>query len=488
MNGVSLEKGIVHLMLPFRLRPGTKHTSVVKNDIWVKADRENIQFDFLLEHVREFFTRNFMARDTDESACIILKLRTDAVPVKLFNNRIYWISNRPLDGSNKSDNTFRLPVFIDPLSFRIIYYPFAGICILIYSVELARMEYIDYRPTLSDFIKLNYLLRIFYRHDEAYFISHNERSEEKTKATHLLNLKYPAVLDIGEGDEVITKGWRPSHLINFLICEINNNSKVEFFNHSHFVPFCYFQPVNEMTEVQSIQRSIFYLRNVYDFDYTPGEAVVQSHSEFFQPFKQIFYAASLEGAVIINNSSPKDPEFIRTFYSNSFKNSLWVVILGLMQRSIVLQLMKEVSDVDPDDHKKIKEYLRRYTGMSLKALFSKISVFHQHNDFYDLIIQMLQINELQTELKDELTGLNNLQRQFHEDDVERHEIVEKQYNRRLNFILFALSVLSLAQITYAILGNESMPLSKHFLAIGIPLGLGIVMWEILKIRNGKTLE
>ena len=80
--------------------------------------------------------------------------------------------------------------------------------------------------------------------------------------------------------------------------------------------------------------------------------------------------------------------------------------------------MKEVSDNDTDDHQKVKEYLKRYTTISLKAIFSKVSIYHQHNDYYDLIIHNLQINELQTELKDELNGLNILQHQFHEDEVE----------------------------------------------------------------------
>jgi hypothetical protein len=145
--------------------------------------------------------------------------------------------------------------------------------------------------------------------------------------------------------------------------------------------------------------------------------------------------------------------------------------------------MKEVSDINPDDHQKVKEYLRRYTSISLKAIFSKVSVFHQHNDYFDLIIHNLQINELQTELKDELHELNNLQRQFHEDEVEKHEEVEKQYDKKLNIILFALSVFGLTQVTYAALEAIKMPFFKHALAIGMPVILGIVFWQILSKRK-----
>ena len=112
-----------------------------------------------------------------------------------------------------------------------------------------------------------------------------------------------------------------------------------------------------------------------------------------------------------------------------------------------------------------------------------MSVYHQHNDYYDLIIHNLQINDLQTELKDELHELNNLQRQFHEDEVERHEEIEKQYDKKLNMILFALSIFGLTQVTYAILGNTNLLFFEHALAVGIPLLLGIIFWKILSFRK-----
>ena len=142
-----------------------------------------------------------------------------------------------------------------------------------------------------------------------------------------------------------------------------------------------------------------------------------------------------------------------------------------------------MSDIDPDDNNKVKEYLRRYTNISLKAIFSKVSVFQQHNFYYDLVIRNLQIQDLQTELQDELHELNNLQRQFHEDEVERHEEIEKQYDKKLNIILFALSVLGLAQVTYSILEYPDISFLQHYMAIGIPLLLGILFWKFLSYRK-----
>jgi hypothetical protein len=211
----------------------------------------------------------------------------------------------------------------------------------------------------------------------------------------------------------------------------------------------------------------------------PSTSILKVGEEVLHPFKQIYYAASLEGASVFNNCSVSDPVFITTFYSNSFKRSLWLAFLGLLQRSVFLQLLKEVSDVNTDDHKKVKEYLRKYTTVSLKAIFSKVSIYHQHNDFYDLIIRQLQINELQTEIKDELYGLNNLLRQFHEDEVERFDGMEKQFEKKFNLILFALSVFSLIQVTYQILGSTSMSVFRHLLAIGIPLILGVISWQVM---------
>jgi len=482
MNTVKLEKGIVNLMLPFRLNSELSLNKVIENEIWTKAD-DNPRLEFLLEHVREFFTKNDQNKILDKSACYILKLKKDALPVKMFNNKIFWLSNRNFNNVKKSDKLLKLSVYFDPGSFRIVFHPLTGNAILLYSIELINQSDNEDGYSLHDFIRMNYLLRTFCRQDEAFFISKNERAEERNKASLLLKTEHPSVFSKTDDGNVEVTGWRPVHLINYLLCEINSSNAIQFFNPSHFVPFSYFQSVAEIKDENITRSALFFLRNVYDFDYAPSASTIKNDIEFLNPYKQIYYAASIEGAVIFNNSGESDPEFIRTFYSGSFKNSLWVAILGLMQRSIFLQLMKEVSDVDPDDHKKIKEYLKRYTGLSLKAIFSKISIFHQHNDFYDLIIQKLQINELQTELKDELLELNNLQRQFHEDEMERHEIAEKQYERRLNFILFGLSVLSLAQITYTVLENTSMPVFRHFLALGIPVVLGIIFWQLLKIRR-----
>jgi hypothetical protein len=351
-----------------------------------------------------------------------------------------------------------------------------------YTVELVKESKKGDQPNLDDFIRMNYLLRLFNRHDEAYFISQNERSEERSKAAQLISGKSDVFHKNGPVN-IEQEGWRPRQLINYLVEDINARYSVEFFDHSHFSPVCYVQPLKPIQDENIIHRALFHLRKVYDFDYAPATDVLQSEEELLHPYKQIYYASSLEGAVVLNNCGQEDPEFIRSFYSNSFHKTLWLTILGFLQRSVFLQLMKEVSDINPDDHQKIKEYLKRYTSISLKAIFSKVSVFHQHNDYYDLIIHNLQINELQTELKDELHELNNLQRQFHEDEVEKHDEIEKQYDKKLNMILFALSVFGLTQVTYAVMGATNMSLVQHTLAIGIPVILGIVFWQVLISRR-----
>jgi len=351
-----------------------------------------------------------------------------------------------------------------------------------YSVEIVKPGKDDELPDLNDFIKMNYLLRLFNRHDEAFFISQNERPEERTKAIQLVTGK-PGLFRKNDTGNIEQEGWRPRQLVNYLLQEMNARYSVELFDHFHFSPVCYLQPSDEIKDENTIHHALFFLRKVYDFDYTPASGVLQHEEELLHPYRQIYYASSLEGAVVLNNCSPSDPEFIRIFYSNSFHKTLWLTLLGFLQRSIFLQLMKEVSDIDPDDHQKVKEYLKRYTNISLKAIFSKVSVFHQHNDYYDLLIHNLQINELQTELKDELHELNNLQRQFHEDEVEKSDEIEKQYDKKLNMILFALSVFGLTQVTYAAIGATSMSFIQHTLAIGIPVILGILFWQILISRK-----
>ncbi len=482
MNTIKLEKGIIHLMLPFRLGPGwSSNTS--STDIWMETDEDILKLDFLLEHVKDFFTKNAHIDKKDDSACLIMKLKKEALPVKMFNNKPYWLSNKSFDNQLIAKKLLKFPVYIDPGGFRLIFHPITGVAILTFSIELIKSDETNDKPNLADFIQLNYLLRLFNRHDEAFLISQNDRTEERSRAAQLITHKSHYLFDKTDTGNIELAGWRPRHLINYLLQSLNAEYKVEFFDQCHFFPLCFVQLLEEIIDEEKIHTTLFFLRKVYDFDYTPASGILQRKSELLHPYKQIYYSTSLEGAVVFNNYNPSDPEFIRNFYSNSFQKSLWLTILGVLQRSIFLQLMKEVSGIDPDDHQKVKEYLRRYTNISLKAIFSKVSVYHQHNDYYDLILHNLQINELQTELKDELIGLNNLQRQFHEDEMERHEEFEKQYEKKLNMILFALSIFGLMQVTYAVIGNTTMSLWQHSFAIGIPVFLGIIFWKMLSLRK-----
>jgi len=486
MNTIKLSKCVTHLMLPFRLGSGwALNTTNIEDDIWTKTDEDIHKFDFLLEHVRDFFVKNYRKGKEDEAACVIVRMKKDALPVKMFNNKKQWLSNKPFDIQKKAGKWLKVPVYIDPNSFRIICHPFTSIAVLLFSVELIQEEDSGDLPNLADFIQMNYHLRLFNRHDEVFFISMNDRPEERKKSKLLLTGVNTENSQKAGGKSIETSGWRPGQLINYLLSGLNRKHKVEFFSNFHITPISYLQPVSKIAEAETINKALFYLRKVYDFDYTPASGILQTNKELLNPFNQIYYAASLEGAVVVNNSDQSDPEFLKTFYTGSFQKTYWLTILSFLQRSIFLQLMKELSDIDTDDHQMIKEYLRRYTSISLKALFSKVSIYHQHNDYYDMITHNLQINELQTELKDELYGLNNLQRQFHEDEVERYEKTEKQYEKKLNFVLFALSVFSLTQVSYAAMGNSSFSFLQHLLAIGLPISLGLLFWQILSSRKNR---
>lgn len=433
--------------------------------------------------MKDFFVKNTGNNPQDDSSCLITKLKKDAVTFKMFNNRIFWLSNKPFDTHDKTRNLLKFPVCLDPSGFRIIYHPFTGIAVLMFSLEMAPSVKENVQASLSDFIEMSYLVRLFNRHDESYFISQNERQEERNKAFQLTKDKEPGIFGKALQGNIDAAGWRLSHMINYLLHDLDARFKVEFFDHHRFYPVSYVQPVQEIHDQQIIHRALYFLRKVYNFDFAPAADILQREGELFHPFRQIWYANSLEGAAVFNNCSSMDPEFIRTFNTNSFQKSLWLTILGVMQRSVFLQLMKEVSRIDPQNHQLVKEYLIRYTKISLKAIFSKVSVYHQHNDYYAMMINNFQINELQTELKDELYDLNNILRQSHEDEVEKHGIVEKQSSRRLSMILFALSIIGLTQVVYGVIGHSTMTIGQHALAFGIPLTLGIIFWNIIFRRK-----
>jgi hypothetical protein len=478
MNTIRLEKGIIHLMLPFRMGSAGSPLSIdADNEIWTKTDEDIPKLDYLLEHVKDFFTKNTFVGKGDIASCLIMKLKKDSLPVKMFNNKAYWLSNKSFDNQDSLKNVQNYPVNIDASTFRIIIHPLARVALLVFSIELVKSGKTDYYPNLEDFVKMNYLIRLFNRPNEAFLISQNDRAEERTKAKNLLTEKSSDLFDNVEQADVVIAGWRPRQLINFLLHDFNVQYKVELFDNNRFSPVCYVQTTEEIPEETSIQLALFYLRKLYDFNYTPSPGILQSNDELLHPFKQIYYSTSLEGAVVFNHATSSDPEFLKSFYSNSFQKSIWLNILGCLQRSIFLQLLKEVSNIEPDDHQMIKEYFRRYTSITLKAIFSKVSVYHQHNDYYNLIIHNLQISELQSELKDELYELNNLQRQFHEDEVEKNDEIEKRYDKKMNMILFVLSIFSLSELIYTVFSNENLTILQHSVI------LGFIFWKLLSLRK-----
>ena len=484
MDKVRLEKGIINQMLPFRLVSDSGFNfSDINNDIWIKTNEDLTRLDFLLEHVKDFFSKDIVPGKEEESACIIMKLKNDAPPVKLFNNKTYLLSNRSFENKNQTKNVVNFTVCFDPNSFRIVFHPSTKVGILLFTIEAAKSSKNTEPQSLADFVNMNYLLRMFNRNSESYLISQNERPEERGKSKMLLTGKDINIFGKTETSNIELTGWRPGHLVNYLLHGINEKYKVELFDYNRVIPVCYVQPAEEITDDEIVRTTLFYLRKVYDFDHSPTYESLHQEKEIIHPYKQIYYATSLERAVVLNNCSTTDSEFLKSFYTNSFQKSVWLYILGVLQRAILLQLLKEVSDLDPDDPRIVKEYLKRYTSTSLKAIFSKVSVYHQHNDYYDMIIHNLQIHDLRSELKDELYELNNLQRQFHEDEVEKDNEIEKQYDKRLNIILFVLSVFGLTELIYKVLENTEMSSLKHSLAFGIPVILGFTFWKILSIKR-----
>ena len=230
MKTIKLEKGIIYHLLPFRLGNGKSFDiNNFEFDIWSKTDEEVSKLDFLLEHAKDFFTKNTKNGKGDDSACLIMRLKPEALPVKIFNNKTFWLSNKPFDNQPESDKLLKFQVYFNPGNFRLIFHPFTRVAILLISTELEKSGKNNNQANLYDFIQMNYLLRLFNRHDEAFFISQNERAEERNKASQFVTGNIPAIFDRTEPENIEHAGWRHRHLINYLLQDLNYRYKVEIF-------------------------------------------------------------------------------------------------------------------------------------------------------------------------------------------------------------------------------------------------------------------
>ena len=141
MNKIKLEKGIIYLLLPFRINPESSLPAILSSNVWTKTVDKNPGLEFLLEPTRDFFSKNIRQDNIDETACLILQPEKNALPFKMFNNKGFWLSRKAFDQqTEKETKLIRLPVYLDPGSFKLIFHPYTSIAILIFSIELINQD------------------------------------------------------------------------------------------------------------------------------------------------------------------------------------------------------------------------------------------------------------------------------------------------------------------------------------------------------------
>lgn len=153
----------------------------------------------------------------------------------------------------------------------------------------------------------------------------------------------------------------------------------------------------------------------YDNNYTFFEPELDKL--IFQPFKDRMWALSLEG---IADIASLNNQFYTTIFSETrIFMYYYLYILSLHQYYSLLYLTTDLSlSIIKNKKMKSNEIARYLDDISLfqtKYYYPEVSYISHHNDYYQMMLQTLKVDILQTELKEEIVILEEYRNRLFAD-------------------------------------------------------------------------
>ena len=444
-----------------------------KNDIdtpdgiWKRSLLEP-EKNFYFDHVQDFFTKNKGAM-IDESCCLRYELQEGKTSELqkgklLLINQLFSRIVQSVPGKGKPPITFKVFNDNSVLSPGILYNPLTGIAILSFGFSLTKES-----NTLQNLTDLNYQIRIFGRSDSANFATlkhdHPAAKEQENKiATELRQFNSSAIQD----EESQFYHWNIQTLIKILLQDIPND-RITLLSPNRLQCFSYLQTEEKINE-HDLHIASFRLRRMYNDLYTPGPHFMHGSSETEQVFEQIHFGASIEGcAIIVNEDKDLLPPFLK-HYGVVVKNRyIWSYILAYYQRLALIEMNNELSHLYDTGQPKLEKLLHASSNLSkieLRTLFSQVSYFSQHNDFYDFCKRNLKLGEMNGAIKEKLAGISRIvQEQIEEEEKIREKKREKK-DRLLEVMVAALLIPEIVFEFLSMLAHVfeiNFPMEKHHL-------------------------
>jgi len=183
----------------------------------------------------------------------------------------------------------------------------------------------------------------------------------------------------------------------------------------------------EQQEAKEISQSFFRLRKGYSTTYFPDEIEYSDNNyEVFKPFNDSYWGVSREGCANLTYDSN---EFMKYGYISRVTTYFYLYIIALHQYYGMLKSAKDISYLPPildeciDDivFNKLLSIRNECNFFYLKAVFEEVSHITHQAEYYNRLISVLGIKNMQQELNYELDRIAVIVEQVKEIELEKQE-------------------------------------------------------------------
>jgi len=367
--------------------------------------------NFYFSHVQDFFIKNNTNANEiiDESCCLRYALGQDKTgehPKEklLLMHQLFSRATQTLQSPGKDPIKFKVVTDNSIAGPGILYNPLTGIGILSFGFSLSKES-----DTLPNLINLNYLSRVFGRADSAIF---SIPKNEHPAALEQENKISSALLHFNETEKQSKESqahyWNVQTLISILLQDIPSD-EVNILSPNRLQVFTYLQTEEKLNE-HDLYTASFLLRRIYNYQYVPGPQYLCETIETEQTFEQIHFGAAIEGCVIIvNDDKDKLPQFLRNYGVLVKNRYVWSYLLAYYQRLAIIEMniaLAQLFDGGQPILAKLLTVSSNLTKIELRTLFSQVSYFTQHNDFYGFCKRNLKLEEMYLAIKEKIADLS----------------------------------------------------------------------------------
>ena len=459
-----LQKSFSLLFYSFRINSEwLEATNLIPDEqtIWQKSPLR-VKEQYLFPYVQDYFNHNAEkqaadSQDFDESQCIIFELkkslkktRANCSAEKLFTTRLVLKTKNQNYSFGFYEGLKR-----SILSPKIIIVPQSNVGFLSFSLSLEGEEI-----ALQELIDFNYAIRSL--------ATPSKTAPKVISRFETLHPQFQQIFTaVSKTTDTENYAFTFKQFIDFLLDDFEANI-IKALSPKHFHIFTFTQTENSLPSTD-LNHALFRLSRVYNNQYHPPFDNFRDNPEAVQTFRDVFMAISQEGGTILVNSDGfQKVAFLNNYVDKVVKNRyVWIYILAYLQRITLINTATTINDLlreHDNDIEVVSKTVKQLSKIQIRSMFSEISHIQMHNTFYTLCRNNFKIPALFQELKNEIFDLNLIVQQDFElnriaqEKEERAREIRKEelrleteakqakFEKRLNFILFGLGVLTFVSV------------------------------------------